>query len=119
MIHHVDIIQALKTQRFSLETEMLLQAQIRTFLNGRFPAMSVEQGYILDPHNVIDFLLDHRIGVEVKIKGSKREIFRQCERYCDFELVKVLILITNLSMGFPEEINGKSCYVIKLGQAWL
>jgi hypothetical protein len=119
MIHHVDIIQALRMQRFTLETEKLLQAQIRSFLHGRFTTLRIEPEYILDPHNVIDFLLDNRVGVEVKIKGSKREIFRQCERYCDFELIQVLILVTNLSMGFPPEINGKSCYVIKLGQAWL
>lgn len=119
MIHHADIIHALTRQRFSLENEKATQAEIETFLRHRFPGLPIDREFILDPHNVIDFLLDYRIGVEVKIKGSKREIFRQCERYCEFDLVKILILITNVSMGFPEEINRRPCYVVKLGQAWL
>lgn len=119
MIHQVDIIQALRSKRFILENEKALQAEMAVFLAERFPVLLIEREFNLDPFNHIDFLLDNRIGVEVKIKGAKREIFRQCERYCDFELIQIFILVTNLSMGFPEEINGKPCYVVKLGQAWL
>lgn len=119
MIHHADIIQALRTQRFDLQNEKKTQAEIAVFLQDCFPGLLMDREFGLDPHNVIDFLLDNRIGMEVKIKGQKREIFRQCERYCDFELIEILILVTNLSMGFPPEINGRSCYVLKLGNAWL
>lgn len=79
----------------------------------------MQREFHFDENNIIYFLLDGSIGMEVKIKGGKRNIFRQCERYCQFEAVKIFILITNLSMGFPEEINGKTCYVVKLGNAWL
>lgn len=74
--------------------------------------------YKLDAHNIPDFFYDG-IAIEVKIKGSKMAIYKQCERYCRFDQVKALILCTNKSMGFPEEINGKPCYYINLGKAWL
>lgn len=114
-----EIIRALRTQRFGVQDEKQLQAEIAWFLIGRFPKISVEREYHFDADNIVDFLLDGSIGVEVKIKGAKRSIFRQCERYCQFDAVKIFILITNLSMGFPQEINGKPCYVVKLGHAWL
>jgi hypothetical protein len=64
---------------------------------------------------------DFRIGIEVKLGATqKRAIYRQCVRYCSFpQVIDELIMITNTSMGFPPEINGKSCYVLNLGKAWL
>lgn len=119
MVHHTDIIQALRSKRFPVENEKVLQAEIGKHLAERFSGCHILREFELDSLNIIDFLLERQIGIEVKIKGAKREIYRQCERYLNFDQVKVFILVTNLSMGFPEEINGKSCYVVKLGQAWL
>jgi hypothetical protein len=72
----------------------------------------------LDKHNIPDFFMDG-IAVEVKIKGSKKNIYRQLERYAGFDLVKEIILVTNRTLGLPEKINGKPCYMFKLGTAWL
>lgn len=119
MIHHVEIVKFLKTQRIPLENEKVLQAEIAQALIARFPAEMIEREQYLDPENVIDILVDGAIGIEIKIKGSKRDIHRQCARYCAFARIQVLILVTNVSLGFPEEINGKPCYVVKLGRAWL
>lgn len=49
----------------------------------------------------------------------QKKIYKQCERYANFDQVKQLVLITNRSMGFPETINNKPCYVINIGRAWL
>jgi hypothetical protein len=114
-----DIINILKNKRFLLHDEKALQREIAASLIASLSPGEVQREFILAPGSIIDFLVEPGIGIEVKIKGAKRQIYRQCIRYCEFEAIKSLILITNLSMGFPEQINGKDCFIIKLGPAWL
>jgi len=114
-----DIASLLKRKRFLLHDEKVLQRDIYTALLEIMDPGFVIKELQLDPDNIIDFFVYDGIGIELKIKGSKRQIYKQCERYCRFDEIKSLILITNLSMGFPEQINGKDCYVLKLGSAWL
>lgn len=97
----------------------MLQSKILEHLQIYFDEESIKREYHLDNENIIDFLLFDSIGVEVKIKGQKRAIYKQCERYCKFEKLKQLILVTNVSIGFPKEINGKDCYILNLSKAWL
>ena len=73
----------------------------------------------LSDEDIIDFVVDETIGIEVKIKGSKMAIYRQMERYAQHASLSALILITNVPTGFPEEINGKPVYVVNLAKAWL
>lgn len=103
-----DVIKILSSTRFPLEKEKETQAAGIVF----------NREYKLDPVNIPDFFIDGT-AIEVKIKGNARQIYRQCERYCQFDDVKNLILVTNRSMGFPKEINGKPCYFVNLGKAWL
>lgn len=107
-----EVLSCLSKYRFSLSSEKTLQAEIHKLI----PEFSRE--YKLDEESVVDFFKDG-IAVEVKIKGVAKAIYRQCERYCHVDQVKVLILVTNKSMGFPKEINGKPCYVLNLGRGWL
>lgn len=65
--------------------------------------------------DIIDFMVGP-IGVEVKIKGQRRAIYRQCERYCEHACVGSLVLATNVAMGMPETINGKPVFVASLGR---
>jgi hypothetical protein len=109
----------LKQKRFLLHDEKELQREIHSGLLEVMDPGFVIKELELSPESIIDFFVYDGIGIELKIKGSKRQIYRQCERYCQFDVIKSLILITNLSMGFPEQINGKDCYVLKLGRAWL
>jgi hypothetical protein len=111
-----DIVKLISSVRFPLQNEKETQARIeKVFIDNK---VKYEREFRLDDKNIPDFFIDG-IAIEIKIKGQARKIYKQCERYCGFEQVKELILITGRSMGFPEEINGKSCYVIKLGKAWL
>jgi hypothetical protein len=112
----LQICQALKSRRFSLENEKRLQAEIAYQLYQSKLSFDIE--YHLDAHNIIDFFVEG-IGIEIKISGSAMNIYRQCERYCRFDAIKFLILITNKYMGLPEEIDGKPCSIINLGEAWL
>lgn len=114
MIEKINYV--LSDQRFDLSSEKELQSKIEEVLlqNG----IVVEAEYKLSPSDIVDFFVDG-IAIEIKIKGSVTKIFKQCERYCLFEEVKELLLITNRSMGFPKEINGKPCYILNFGNAWL
>ena len=111
------IITYLSQFRLDVQDEKHLQQQIAdAFFSASYDH---EREYRLDGSNIVDFMLPGKIAIEVKIKGSRREIFKQCERYCHFDEVSELILITNRSIGFPKEINRKPCYVMALGRSWL
>ena len=47
------------------------------------------------------------------------DVFRQLKRYAAHDEVNELVLVTNLSMGLPPEIDGKPTYYASLGVAWL
>ena len=119
MISANDIMQVLCRKRFVLTNEKVLQGEIESILKTEFPTCNIEREFHLDKDNIIDFVIDGHLGIEVKIKGSKRALYSQCVRYCDFDQIKSLLLITTLSIGFPAEINGKDCYVQNLSKAWL
>jgi hypothetical protein len=114
-----DVLRVLRGNRFNLHDEKVLQDEMELCLLMYFGGPSVEREVVLDHKNRIDFLVSDSLGIEVKIGGQKRAIYKQCERYCGFEKIKSLLLVTNRSMGFPEQINGKDCYVLNLGKAWL
>lgn len=113
-----NIFETFKAKRFDLTDEKRLQGEIFLALQSRIQSDTVQKEYTLDDKNRIDFLIGS-VGIEVKIKGSKRDIYKQCERYCGFDTIKELVLVTNKSMGLPGKINGKDCFIIKLGMAWL
>lgn len=113
------ILSILRSKRLPLHDEKTLQEAIYKELLSNFPEFIINREYRFDDRNVIDFLINEECGIEVKIKASKRAIYKQVERYCQFEKIKSLFLITNTSMGFPEQINGKNCYILNLGKAWL
>lgn len=114
-----NVFDVISGQRFPLQDEKQLQRDIFKLLNKQF-GKSVERERALDDKrkSIIDFFISG-VGIEVKIKAQKRAIYDQCERYCSFDEIKAIILITNQSMGFPKELKDKDCYVLNLGLAWL
>lgn len=114
-----EIEGVLRTRRFSLEDEISLHQEIDSIL-ALYTKWQVQREYWLDNGSKIDFLIDNKIGIEVKIKGNKKAIYRQCLRYLHTDSpLQGLILLSNQSLGFPSHINSKPCRVIKLGLAWL
>ena len=111
-----NIVSALKAGRFSLAREKETQADIAAMFDRA--GIAYEREVDLGDRNIIDFRLGE-VGIEVKIGGSKREIFKQCERYCGTGKIAALILATNVAIGFPSEIGGVPCYVVSMGRAWL
>ncbi len=110
------ILKVLSSNRFPVDHEKDTQEYIAMALSKNAVFHSKE--YRLDEKNIPDFFVDG-IAIEVKIKGNAKRIYRQCERYCTFPEVKTLILVTNRSMGFPEQINGRNCYYVNIAKAWL
>lgn len=114
-----EIILELKRHRFPLDDEKRLQELMYEVLRIAFPKKQVIREYRLDKENRIDLYVSG-VGIEVKIKGgTKRSIFKQCTRYCEFNDIESLILVTGILTGFPEQIHGKDCYVLNLSRAWL
>jgi len=108
-------IKIIRSLRLNLSNEKITQSQVYEAVKQ----LGYTREYILPDKRSIPDLFAEGIAIEIKIKGSKMQIYRQCERYCAFDEVKALILCTNKSMGFPAEINGKPCYYINIGKAWL
>lgn len=119
MTEHIQsIANAIKGKRFNLQDEKELQIQMFKCLISL--PIRTEKEHHLDENNIPDFFFpDQGIALEIKIKGSARKIYSQCERYAAFAAVQAIILITNRSMGFPNKIIGKPSYYIKLSNAWL
>lgn len=113
-----NLYKALLKHPLPLHDEKELHQEIANLLSAE--KISYIKEFRLDTNNIPDFFLtDEGVAVEVKIKGSKRSIYSQCERYCQFPQVQKLLLVTNKSMGFPPEINGKDCFIVNIGKAWL
>jgi hypothetical protein len=111
------LLPLLGSLRLPLTDEKKLQSLLSTALSAAHVDHTREVK--LAPGSIVDFMLDHGIVIECKLKEGKREIFRQLQRYAEFDEVQCLILMTNTSMGLPEEINGKSTYYCSLGKAWI
>jgi hypothetical protein len=112
------IVQLISQERFPLDNEKVCQTYIEKMFIVK--GLDFTREYCLDKHNIPDFFnIQTGLAIEVKTKGSVMDIFRQCQRYLGFKAVKSLILVTNKGMGFPGEIEGKPCYVINMGKAWL
>lgn len=102
--------------RLPLSTEVKLQLAIAEEFDAA--GVDYEREVQLSPEDRPDFMIGD-VAIEVKIKGSKRAIFHQVERYAQHARVRELILISNVAMGFPPEINGKPVYFHNLAKAWL
>ena len=104
--------------RLDLSDEKRTQADIATLLRGQGIEFAPEEP--LSKGDIIDFMAGC-IGIEVKLKGSrKKDVYKQLCRFpAESERVTALILATNLTMGLPETINEKPVYMVRLGQAWL
>jgi len=111
-----EITRLLSSSRFSLESEKQTQAEIEKMLNAQ--GISNHREFALSKGSIIDFLIDG-VGIEVKLKASPKAIFQQLLRYCQFEEVKAIILITNKIIKLPPTMNKKPTHVINLGAAWL
>lgn len=113
MEHLLDVLSRYK---LPLSTEIELKNEMeKIFIKHE---IIFRREFRLDSKNILDFYVGD-IGIEVKIKGSAKTTYKQCERYCQFPVVNQLLLVTNKAHGMPSAINTKRIHVLRLGVAWL
>lgn len=113
------IVKALKAYRFNYQNEKELQEGVEGALAAN--KIPFEREKILDQYGTIDFLVDGRIGIEIKTKGSPSAVARQLVRYFKCEKVSELILLTGRSRlgALPPLILGKKLTVVTLWETFL
>jgi hypothetical protein len=114
------IVKALKSHRFNYQNEKELQEGVEHVLMAH--AIPFEREKVLGGvHGTIDFLVDGRIGIEIKTQGSPSAVARQLVRYFECDKVGELILLTGRSrLGhLPSMILGKRLTVVSLWETFL
>lgn len=115
-INAESLYKLLSKHRLPLSNEKALQAAIGVILTAN--GIEHDRESRLSDKDCIDFLVGG-VGMEVKLKGSAVAIYKQCKRYCGYPEVEELLIVTNRSMGLPNEIDGKPTYLLSLGKGWL
>jgi hypothetical protein len=115
----IRIFAILQGVRFPLQDEKKLQKMMWQKFQESTIGHMIKREYKFDEKSIIDFLVLERVGIEVKIKGTQKDIYRQLRRYAKFAQVDAIILVTSRPMGLPNEIEGKKCYYLDISKAWL
>jgi hypothetical protein len=106
------LVRFMESRRWPLSDEKRLQESVADELAAN--GIEFEREVTLAHGDVIDFMVGN-VGMELKIKGQRRAIYRQCERYCLHERVHGLVLASAVAMGVPAFVNGKPLFVAHLG----
>lgn len=118
MVDVQEIAKLIHSSRFPLTDEKRLQKEMESaFAREGIPHRPEVH---LGARDIVDFMVDEiGLAIEVKIKGSKRAIYKQLERYCEYDEVRTIMLATNVPMGLPPLIGGKPAYLVSLARGWL
>lgn len=114
-----DLVQMLRRCRFDLSSEKRLQAEMEEAL--RVHGVRFEREKRLSAMDIPDFLVEGGIVVECKMraKAKKMAVYLQMRRYASYPEVACMVLATNMSMGLPEQIEGKDVYIASLSSGWM
>lgn len=113
------VVQLLRRCRLDLSSEKHLQAGVEEAL--RTAGIPFEREKRLSALDIPDFLVAGGIAIEAKMrhKARKMAVFEQLRRYAAHPEVVSIILATNISMGLPEDIDGKPLYMASLSTGWM
>lgn len=112
----VRVIELVNCTRLPLNREKATQAALAEALTGA--GIQFEREARLSDEDIPDFMVGG-LAIELKIKGGKMDIYRQLKRYAQHERVTAVLLVTNVAMGLPDDIEGRRTYIAHLGRAWL
>lgn len=113
----VEIVSVLKRRRLAAPNEDALQRAVEEALKTSNIAWmaAAEPQKILSASDRLD-LFCAGIAIELKRAGSRREIFRQIERYAALPEVEGLLLVTSTAWPLRQDpVNGKPFIVYPLG----
>lgn len=113
-----DLVRLIQRGRFDLSSEKHLQTGVEQLLQSA--GIPFDREKRLTDKDIPDFFIDG-IVIECKMrgKGKKMAIYRQLARYARHPDVTAVILASNVSMGLPEEAEGKPLYAASLSRGWL
>lgn len=116
-----EVAALLGTCRADLSREATTQADLDIFLKAHLPPqVTVEREVRLSPGDRIDFLIDGRIGIEVKLNAQRpNDVIAQLGRYARHERIEALILLSNRAVDLVPMIGGKPTFNVSLGRAWI
>ena len=108
------VTATLEESRFVWATEHDLQAGIAAALVAR--GLDVEHEVRIDARNRLDLRVG-RVGIEVKVDGSWRDVRRQLERYAALDSLTALVLVTSRPSHsrIGPELSGKPVVVHRVG----
>lgn len=110
----VDLVMLLRANRYRLGHETLLQEDVRALLARH--GIPHQREHVLGPADRVDFLVDGRIALELKIKMPARHVYRQLERYATHDCVDSLVLMSATAISMPRSFNSKPVYLVPLGR---
>lgn len=104
--------------RISVSTEKAMQSDLERLLTAA--SIPFAREHRLSDTDIPDFIVGDGVVLECKLRGARKIlIFKQLERYAAHARVKALVLVSNVSMGLPEFINGKPLYHVSVSTAWM
>ena len=101
-----------------LADEKTCQAEIEFRLVAQ--GIPHEREYRLSDKSIIDFLVHGSVGLEVKMrKSGQARVIPQLLRYCSFEKIRSIVLVTNSAICLPRTLHGKPVQKVSMGSSWL
>ncbi|MDC5753585.1 SNF2-related protein [Vibrio europaeus] len=101
--------------KYSLSDEMIAQDDIEKVLIKH--GVEYEREKHMNESDIVDFFLP-ATGVVIEVKAakdwSKTRVHAQCERYCQHDSVKGIVLATAKMQGLPKFIAGKPTKVFQM-----
>jgi hypothetical protein len=109
----------LRQRHFDCLDEKRCQSQIQAFLAEK--QLPFEREYRLSSGPIDFYFPRSGLGLEVKAnkRWSKREVYRQVERYCSDPAISAVLLATARAQSLPSTIHGKPVAVYLLGSSAL
>lgn len=113
------LISLLRQRHFDCLDEKRCQSQMEALFNEK--AIPFEREYPLTTGPIDFYFPRSGLGLEVKAnkRWTKREVFRQVERYCQDENIAGVLLATAKAQNLPPRIADKPVYVYLMGMAAL
>jgi hypothetical protein len=111
-----EIVSLLAKARLPLSDEKILQNEIEKLIKATGYDYGREIKMVI---GTIDFVVGEGVGIEVKIGGQKRKIWRQIGGYLEDPRIEHLIVAASTPLAFPQHSSGKPITVVSLAGAWL
>lgn len=103
-------VSVLSNYSINFNDEKDLQESIFKIMLNYF---NIQKEYSLEPYGIVDFFIEG-VAIEVKIKGQKAKIYRQCRDYCKHPDVTHLLLVSTNPLSLPEIVENKRCYTYQI-----